>query len=213
MRKLSVAVALVVLAIGAIVGLVGPATALTTVEGVGTLLFVVASTFLVFALPGLLLWAGVLLLVVGLGVAAGVLTLVSLRWLPVVRSCLTRAPEGPDTESTAALQRRSFRALHLGGTIAFGVGYVVLFVVWVFVTDQLASSRLLALSTDDWQLLAGSYPLVVLLVLLPCVLALNYLYNQWAPSESVVRPALEWTAFLALLIVLVSLPGVAVVVT
>lgn len=213
MRKPSVAVALVVLAIGVIVGVVGPATVMTTVEGVGSLLFVVASTFLVFALPGLLLWAGVLLLFVGLGVAAGVLSLVSLRWLPVVRSCLTRAPAGPGDESTVALERRSFRALHLGGAMAFGVAYVALFVVWAFVTDSLAYSGFLGLSGGDGRVLLGAYPLVVLAVLLPCVLSLNYLYNQWAPSESVVRPALEWAAFLILLIVLVSLPGVAVVVT
>lgn len=165
----------------------------TPPDGESRLFWLNATLLGVLVLPGLLFrsllgWRGVLALVTG-AVAATAVTTVALRRLPVVRAYFAELATAPEADSPPAATDPAFLAPYALSHFCFAAVYFLCSLVYVVPVASVAPFA--SLASYGYPVVAGGFGLAV-------ALAANFRRNRWRPSDSVRRPALEWSAFLAL---------------
>jgi hypothetical protein len=155
----------------------------------------------------LLGWRGILLVLVA-GVISTVVTIVALGWLPAVRAYLTQMASDASTSSPRGLTGKRFIVPYCASLTEFAGLYFLLSLGYVLFADELFYSVFPESPERADLLMLSGYPVLVIGVSLPVVLAANYRRNRWNPSTSTLRPVVEWSAFLILTVTIYTLAWV-----
>jgi hypothetical protein len=136
------------------------------------------------------------LLVLAAGLAGTAVTTPLLGWLPVVRTSLTRLASHSPTDGAPEPTDFSFVLPCSASLTGFAGVYVLVSLVYILTAESLFRSGFLTVFEGASFLVSLGYPVAVVSLCLPVVLAVEYYRNRWEPATSTRQAILEWSAFL-----------------